>query len=166
MQVVIGRLAESTAAGDAGQPVRLLEANIDDATAEVLAYTVATLLAAGGDDAWITPIVMKKGRPAHTLHVLCEPARAELLGGRHRGRDGTLGLRGTTLERWPQQRVEDIVVVDGQQVRIKRGRARVKVEHDDAVAAANAVGSPPGGAAPGRAARVRPLSNGGQPAGR
>jgi hypothetical protein len=48
-----------------------MEANIDDATAEVLAYTVEKLLARGAIDAWTAPIVMKKGRAAHTLHCIC-----------------------------------------------------------------------------------------------
>ena len=52
-----------------------LATNLDDVSGEVLAHTLAALLAAGANDAWITPIVMKKGRPAHTLHALCDPAR-------------------------------------------------------------------------------------------
>lgn len=48
-----------------------IETNIDDATPEVLAYTIQKLLEAGSIDAWIHPIVMKKGRSAHTLHCLC-----------------------------------------------------------------------------------------------
>ena len=61
-------------ADDEGTPVALLEANVDDVTGEVLAHTIARLLAAGAHDAWVTPIVMKKGRPAHTVSVLCDPA--------------------------------------------------------------------------------------------
>eukprot|EP00978_Attheya_sp_CCMP212_P013161 scaffold32954_cov51-Attheya_sp.AAC.3 len=48
-----------------------LEANLDDTTAEILAYTVELLLQKGAVDAWVVPIVMKKGRAAHTLHCLC-----------------------------------------------------------------------------------------------
>ena len=47
-----------------GQPVQLLETNVDDVTGEVIAHTITALLAAGAHDAWATPIVMKKGRPA------------------------------------------------------------------------------------------------------
>jgi uncharacterized protein (DUF111 family) len=49
----------------------LLEANLDDTTAEALAFAVEVLLSNGALDAWVTPIVMKKGRAAHTLHCLC-----------------------------------------------------------------------------------------------
>ena len=48
-----------------------LEANIDDATPELLAHTIDLLLQNGAVDAWIKPIVMKKGRPAHHLNCIC-----------------------------------------------------------------------------------------------
>ena len=106
-----------------GQPVQLLETNVDDATGEVIAHTIAALIAAGAHDAWATPIVMKKGRPAHTVHVLCDPSAAPLIGALLLRETGSLGLRGTELRRWPQQRTERQVVVDGHTVR-RQGRAR------------------------------------------
>jgi uncharacterized protein (DUF111 family) len=48
----------------------LLQANIDDATPELLAHALNLLLDNGAIDAWITPIVMKKGRPAHSLNCI------------------------------------------------------------------------------------------------
>jgi len=48
-----------------------LEANLDDMTAEALAFAVQLLLNNGAVDAWVVPIVMKKGRAAHTLYCLC-----------------------------------------------------------------------------------------------
>ena len=51
----------------------VLEANIDDATAELLSHVVETALAKGARDAWQQPIVMKKGRLATKLSVLCRP---------------------------------------------------------------------------------------------
>jgi uncharacterized protein (DUF111 family) len=53
-----------------------------------------------------------------------------------------LGVRGSVMQRWPQQRTESVVDVGGHPVRIKRSADRVKVEHDDAVAAATALGVP------------------------
>ncbi|MGD9703052.1 MAG: nickel pincer cofactor biosynthesis protein LarC [Acidimicrobiia bacterium] len=141
LQVVIGESANDRSTTD-GQRVRLLEANVDDVTGEVLAHTITALLAVGAHDAWITPITMKKGRPAHTVHALCDPAVADSVAAELIRQTGTLGLRGSTIERWPQQRTEQAVDVDGHTIRVKRTPDRVKVEHDDARAAAVALGLP------------------------
>jgi len=139
-QVVIGTalVAETTP----GQPVTLLEANIDDATGETLAHTIAVLLEAGAHDAWVTPIVMKKGRPAHTIAVLVDPVEAGRLADVLARETGTLGVRGSTLQRWPSRRELDEVTVEGEPVRVKVSPNRVKVEHDDAARVARRTGLP------------------------
>ena len=55
-------------------PSRLLEANVDDATGEQLAHAVEALLEAGAHDAWLSPVIMKKGRPGSVVHVLADPS--------------------------------------------------------------------------------------------
>lgn len=140
VQVVIGEAVDHS--DGPGQPVTLLECNVDDVTGEIIAYTIGRLLDAGAHDAWATPIVMKKGRPAHTVHVLCDPARAAALRAVMVAETGTLGVRATVMQRWPQQRTEAVVDVAGHPVRIKRSGQRVKVEHDDAAAVAAALGVP------------------------
>ncbi|MGZ4761703.1 MAG: nickel pincer cofactor biosynthesis protein LarC [Ilumatobacteraceae bacterium] len=142
VQVVIGESIAPTKMPEPGQPVRLLETNVDDATGEVIAHTIAVLMAAGAHDAWATPIVMKKGRPAHTVHALCDPSAEALIGALLLRETGSLGLRGTELRRWPQQRTERHVIIDGHTVRAKVALGRVKVEYDDAAAAAAALGRP------------------------
>jgi uncharacterized protein (TIGR00299 family) protein len=133
-QVVIGAAdrPEPGPASAPGQPVVLLETNVDDATGEVLAHTIGALLEAGAHDAWVTPIVMKKGRPAHTVSALADPSLAAQVGRVLVDETGSLGLRGTTLERWPATRRADTVEVDGLPVRVKVSPGRIKVEHDDA----------------------------------
>jgi uncharacterized protein (TIGR00299 family) protein len=140
-QVVIGVATDTSPVGSApGQPMTLLEVNVDDATGETLAHAVATLLARGANDAWVTPIVMKKGRPAHTVSVLCDPAVAPLLAAVMTEETGSLGLRGTVVERWPRRRDDMVVDVAGAAIAVKVGAGRVKVEHDHAVRAAAASG--------------------------
>lgn len=141
VKVVLG-VAREPSTATTGESVRLLEANVDDVTGEIVAHTIASLLAAGAHDAWATPIVMKKGRPAYTVHALCDPVRADAVAQVLVHETGTLGLRGTTLERWPQQRHEVIVDVDGHEIRVKMSNGRAKVEHDDARRAAAALGLP------------------------
>ena len=138
-QVVLGTSAEALAVG---QPVILLEANVDDATGETLAHTITALLAAGAHDAWVTPIVMKKGRPAHTIAALADVALAHQVAETLTRESGSLGVRGATYERWPIERREDVVEVAGYPVRVKVSPGRVKVEHDDAARVAERAGLP------------------------
>jgi uncharacterized protein (TIGR00299 family) protein len=140
-QVVLGT-ALVAAADEPGQPVVQLEVNVDDATGEVLAHTVAALLEAGAYDAWITPIVMKKGRPAYTVSVLGDPALVEQLSRVLANETGSLGVRGRRLDRWPAARLNAEVEVEGVPIRVKVSAGRVKVEHDDAARAARRTGLP------------------------
>jgi pyridinium-3,5-bisthiocarboxylic acid mononucleotide nickel chelatase len=140
-QVVLGKAAVA-ATDEPGQPIVQLEVNVDDATGEVLAHTVASLMDAGAFDAWITPIVMKKGRPAYTVSVLGDPALVDQLSAVLAAETGSLGVRGRRLERWPAARADAEVEVEGLPVRVKISAGRVKVEHDDAARAARRTGLP------------------------
>src|SRR5262249_32185392 len=126
-QVVVG---ERTVELEAGQPIVLLETNVDDMTGEHLAEAVNRLLEAGAVDAWLAPVVMKKGRPAYTVSALCDPALAADVRAVLLEVTGTFGLRGQVLERWPEPRGTELVDVAGLSVRVKVGPGRAKVEHD------------------------------------
>ena len=91
-QVVIGE-ALSEVGASLGQPLVVLEANLDDATGEQLADALEALLEAGALDAWITPAVMKKGRPGQVLAALVEPARAAKLRSVLVRESGSFGVR-------------------------------------------------------------------------
>lgn len=138
-QVVLGTAVDELVPG---QPVQLLEVNVDDATGETLAHTLSAVLNAGAHDAWITPILMKKGRPGHTVSALADPAVAAQVSAALVRETGSLGVRGQTLERWPAARSFEEVEVDGLPVRVKVSAGRVKVEHDDAARAARHLGLP------------------------
>jgi hypothetical protein len=77
----------------------LLETNLDDATGETLAHVVASLMSQGALDVWLTPILMKKGRPAHTLSVLARGGDAERLASAVLQETPSLGLRVTPVSR-------------------------------------------------------------------
>lgn len=139
LQVVVG---ERSASLEQGQPATLLEVNVDDATGETLAHTVSAALDAGAHDAWLTPILMKKGRPAHTVSALTDPSLAAQVAQVLTRETGSLGVRGQVLQRWPLRRDVSHVDVDEHPVRIKVGPGRVKVEHDDAVRVARRTGRP------------------------
>ena len=118
----------------------MLEANLDDATGEQLAHALRALLEAGAHDAWITPVVMKKGRPGHTVHVLADPSLSEPLRDVLRTTTGTFGVRVLHGERWPTARTIDPVDVSGFPVRVKVGGGRAKPEFEDVVRVATETG--------------------------
>jgi uncharacterized protein (DUF111 family) len=141
-QVVLGIATDVGGVAEPGQPVVQLEVNVDDATGEVLAHTVAALLDAGAHDAWIVPIIMKKGRPAYTVSVLADPALVDQLAGVLAAETGSLGVRAHRMERWPAARTTGEVDVEGLPVRVKVSAGRVKIEYDDAARAARRTGLP------------------------
>lgn len=144
-QVVVGALERPGTAVDGsvrGQPVIVLETNVDDITGEGIAHAIEAVLAAGAHDAWVSPIVMKKGRPAYTVHALCDPALVGTVAGVLRVETGTLGVRAAPWERWPAARSVEEVDVHGVPVRVKVSPGRVKAEHEDAARAARLTGLP------------------------
>lgn len=139
-----GGLPSPAPAGDPGtvEQMVLLETNVDDVTGELLGHLIGRLLAAGAADAWCTPIVMKKGRPAHTVHALTEPGRMAECEKVLLSETGSLGSRRSSVERLALPRQVVTVSVGGHPVRVKQGPWGAKPEHDDLVAAASALNLP------------------------
>ncbi|AYC43851.1 nickel pincer cofactor biosynthesis protein LarC [Streptomyces griseorubiginosus] len=127
-------------AGTGQEDVVVLETNLDDVTGEILGHTIARAMEAGALDAWATPAVMKKGRPAQVLHVLTTPEHERPLRDLVLAETGSLGIRRLTATRTALPRRFETVDVDGHPVRIKHGPYRSKPEHDDLVAAAARLG--------------------------
>lgn len=125
----------------------VLEANIDDLDPRVWPQALAALFAAGASDAWLSPIHMKKGRPAHTLHVLCANRDAAAVRAAIFSHTTTIGLRSTTVDKFALDREYSTVEVSGKPIGIKIARdagriVNVSVEHEDVVSAAEALGQP------------------------
>ncbi|MFF7952603.1 nickel pincer cofactor biosynthesis protein LarC [Streptomyces griseorubiginosus] len=129
-------------AGTGHEDVVVLETNLDDVTGEILGHTIARAMEAGALDAWATPAVMKKGRPAQVLHVLTTPEHERPLRDLVLAETGSLGIRRLTATRTTLPRRFETVDVEGHPVRIKHGPHRSKPEHDDLVAAAAQLGLP------------------------
>jgi uncharacterized protein (TIGR00299 family) protein len=57
----------------------LIETNIDDMNPQVYEHLIGKLLSQGAHDAWLTPVIMKKGRPAVLLSIIAPPSKGDLL---------------------------------------------------------------------------------------
>jgi hypothetical protein len=95
LRVLVG---EKTSPAEA-TTVTVIEANIDDSTPQILGYAMDRLFEEGALDVTLTPIFMKKNRPATAISVLAEPDRTEQLASILFAETSTLGLRMTQAER-------------------------------------------------------------------
>jgi pyridinium-3,5-bisthiocarboxylic acid mononucleotide nickel chelatase len=118
-RVVLGT-AVASAQSTPGSEVCVIEANLDDQTAEQGGYVAETLFGAGALDVFWTPAFMKKGRPGVVLSVLCDPASAGALEDLILRETTTLGIR---------RRLEQRVTLPREIVPVstEHGEVRVKV---------------------------------------
>ncbi|MBN1446726.1 MAG: nickel pincer cofactor biosynthesis protein LarC [Bacteroidetes bacterium] len=85
----------------AGQDEQLLqlETNIDDMNPELYPSIFEHLFDAGACDVWLTPVLMKKGRPAHVLSVLAPETQREQMLGILYAESTTAGVRMRQVQR-------------------------------------------------------------------
>jgi uncharacterized protein (TIGR00299 family) protein len=141
LRVVIGESTEQSATE------LLYETNVDDLDPRIWPQVLARLMDAGAADAWLTPILMKKGRPAHTLSVLVGSAKAELVRSVILSETSAIGLREHTIRKHAADREFATVDVDGQRIHVKIARyggqvVNVQPEYDDVAAAAGVLQKP------------------------
>jgi uncharacterized protein (DUF111 family) len=111
---------------DSAEQAVLLEANIDDLDPRLWPGILTRLLTAGALDAWLVPILMKKGRPAHTLCALARPDAVAALRDIILSATSTLGVRHHGVSRLALPRAW----ID---VEIGSGTVPVKIGHRDGV---------------------------------
>jgi pyridinium-3,5-bisthiocarboxylic acid mononucleotide nickel chelatase len=121
----------------------VIEANVDDATGELVANAIEVLLAAGALDAWATPITMKKGRPSLTVSALTDVARADVVATAMLRETTSIGIRRYAVARVerPRRSVEVVTPYGLIPVKIAEGPygpPQVKPEFDACLAAARA----------------------------
>lgn len=99
----------------------VLECNLDDCSPQLLGALVETLLARGALDAWVAPVVMKKGRPGHLVGVLATHELQSALVDTLLEETTTLGVRQTQVARTALQRRWQTVATPWGEVRVKLG---------------------------------------------
>ena len=131
----------------ASEGALVLETNVDDLDPRLWPNVIAALLDAGASDAWLTPIVMKKGRPAHTLTALVSTGRADAVRNEIFRQTSTIGLRERPVAKRALDREVRAVAVDGHQVRVKLALhdgvvVNAQPEYDDVAEVAARTGRP------------------------
>lgn len=153
--------------GDAGpapeegaQDVAVLESNLDHLSPEELAICAERLREAPALDVWMTPVVMKKGRPGVVLSALAAAADAPALAARFLALTGTLGVRVSPLRRFVAPRRAVTLATSMGEVRFKLSEipgalAAVRAEADDVARIAAERDLPPAQVARALAAEAR-----------
>jgi len=118
LRVFLGEL-EGVENGFLREQALLIECNIDDMNPELYENVINKLFEAGAQDVFLTPIMMKKMRPAQKISVLCSPATFDPIATILLKETTTLGVRGFSVEKWMLDR--EILTLD-----TSLGRVRVK----------------------------------------
>jgi len=124
---VLRAIIGETSGASESTTVSVIEANIDDATPQVLAYAMERLLEAGALDVTIEALLMKKSRPGTLLRVIAQPEHQESLAHLIFAETTTLGLRIHRAER----RVKCRTIAE---VETPHGKVRIKVSEDGSFA--------------------------------
>lgn len=126
LRLLVGEAAGGGLEGDA---VSLLETNIDDMNPQFFEHLLDQLFAAGALDVWMTPITMKKSRPAVTLSVLCPTEAARRTAGLILEGTTSFGVRVSTVDRLKLQREMLDVETPYGPAQVKVGRRGDRVLH-------------------------------------
>lgn len=147
LRLVLGERQAGTASAPDVDTLVVLETNVDDMNPEWLPPLLQRLLDGGARDAWIAPILMKKGRPAHTVSALAEPDQAAALREVLYAHTTSIGVREYPVQRHRLARTSVAVATPWGEVRVKvvtlpDGSRRGAPEHDDCLALSAASGVP------------------------
>lgn len=102
------------------EKIAVIEANLDDISPQLLGHTMEKLFSEGALDVTLTPVLMKKGRPGHTLTVLSTIENQTRLQELILTETTTIGVRAYHAERLVAQRKwEPVTLKSGRTIRIK-----------------------------------------------
>lgn len=145
MRVLLGHLR--TAGGEGRETVSVIETNIDDSNPQFYEYVVEKLFAEGAVDVFLTPVIMKRGRPGIKLTVIAPNEKVEALGAIIFAETPSIGIRTYQAERQVLSREILSIRTDFGPIRVKVARqmgaiANLMPEYKDCVTAARSQGVP------------------------
>ena len=146
VRVIVG-LEKRSPQPVAARDLRVLEANLDDLTPELVADAAEALFAAGALDVWTGPVHMKKGRVGVILSALCGPELESALEDVFFEATSTFGVRSHAVRRVELARKVVTVAIPGGEISVKLGILGERVvsatpEHDDVATLAARLGRP------------------------
>ena len=148
LRILVGAEEERAPSPGPGAPGEvLLETNVDDLNPELYEFVLERLFASGAQDAWLTPIIMKKSRPAVTVSVLCSTEREASIRHVLFRETGTLGVRTSPVTKHALDREVVKVETTNGPVAVKVGyldgkKVSVAPEFEDCARVAREAGVP------------------------
>ena len=103
--------------------LKIIETNIDDMSSEYIPYVFEKILDLGANDVWSQNILMKKGRPAFKISVLCSDSKVGDIVNILKTETSTFGVRVINVDRHAFERKIDLVST-------KYGDINVKLKMD------------------------------------
>jgi len=131
LRIMIGELAPSYEE----EELVVVETNIDDMNPEIYPFVIEQLLSHGANDAYLVPVIMKKGRPGILLSALANRSRLDEILSVIFSQTTTLGVRIQPIERRKLQRSQRVVRTQLGEVKVKvialNGKERLIPEHEE-----------------------------------
>ena len=119
LRLTLGRAANKASTGLLVENLLVAETNIDDMNPEIVPFLMDRLFEAGALDVWVTPIQMKKGRPAMTLSLLARPGDRDILLDIIMTESTSIGVRTYPTERLSLSREPKIIETPWGEVAVK-----------------------------------------------
>jgi len=132
LRAVLG-VAQTSDSSD--EQITIIEANVDDMSPEFYPPLIEAVLEGGARDAFLTPIIGKKGRPGHLITVMCDADQVDGLVTILFNNSKTIGVRKRTESRVCLDRSWKVAHTEFGDVRIKmainNGHTNVAPEFED-----------------------------------
>ena len=145
LRISLGDAEDALPESTAGE--LLLETNIDDMNPQAFELLTERLYAAGAQEVWLTPVQMKKFRPATVVSLLAPASLREQLSQVILQNSTSLGVRAISVDRTKADRAFETVATRFGDVTLKLkivdGRVlNAMPEYDECAALARATGAP------------------------
>jgi uncharacterized protein (TIGR00299 family) protein len=146
LRILLGETSDPTAGGAGRRTIAVVETTLDDASPQTVAHVAQRLLDLGARDAFVTSVLMKKGRPGVTVTALCDPALVDEVALLLFRETPTIGLRVRHEIRHELAREEALVRLPEGEVRLKvvtlpDGSRRARPEYESLAALAKTSGA-------------------------